>query len=82
MADAATPSRARKRAVNVSLPAELVEEAKAFGTNVSAVLERALNEEHRRRRRQKWREENREAIAEANGELAENGLWSDGLRLF
>ena len=72
----------RKRAMNVSIPLELAEEAKAFGTNVSAVLERALDEEHREKRRERWRAENHDAIREANEELAESGLWSDGLRQF
>lgn len=36
------PARPRKRAMNVSIPWELAEEAKAHGTNVSAVLEKAL----------------------------------------
>lgn len=76
------PARPRKRAMNVSIPLELAEEAKAYGTNVSAVLERALEAEHRERRRQEWRKANREAISEANEELAQNGLWSDGLRTF
>ena len=76
------PSRPRKRAMNVSVPLELAEEAKAYGTNVSAVLERALEAEHRERRREEWRKANRNAIREANEELAENGLWSDGLRAF
>ena len=71
-----------KRAVNVSIRTDLIEEAKTFNTNISAVVERALEEEHRERRREKWRTENREAIEEANAELAENGLWSDGLRTF
>jgi len=77
-----TTSKPRKRALNVSVRADLVEEAKAFGTNVSAVLERALEAEHRERRREKWRAENREAIEEANAELAQNGLWSNGMRTF
>lgn len=71
-----------KRAVNVSLRADLADEAKALGTNISAVLERALEVEHRHRRAERWRQENREAIDEANAELARSGLWSDGLRLF
>ncbi len=75
-------AKATKRAVNVSIRADLIDEAKAFKTNISAVVERALEEEHRERRREKWRAENREAIEEANAELAENGLWSDGLRTF
>ena len=80
MTDAATPTRARKRAVNVSLPAELVEEAKAFGTNVSAVLERALEAEHRERRRQEWQRRNRRAIENWNRWIEDNGLPFDELR--
>jgi antitoxin CcdA len=72
----------RKRSVNLSIPAGLAEEAKAYGTNMSAVLEHALEDEHREKRRDAWRAENREAIQEANRELAESGLWSDGLRTF
>ena len=75
------PTQPRKRAMNVSIPLELAEEAKAYGTNVSAVLERALEVEHRERRSEEWRKANRDAIREANEELAERGLWSDGLRL-
>ncbi len=71
-----------KRAVNVSVRADLIDEAKALGTNISAVLERALDEEHRHQRAERWRAENAAAIDEANAELARNGLWSDGLRLF
>ncbi len=75
-------STVRKRPVNVSIRADLAEEAKSFGTNISAVLERALEAEHREKRRQKWREENREALQEANEELERNGLWSKELRQF
>jgi len=82
MKNATRKAGTAKQAVNVSIRRELVEEAKAFNTNISAVLERALEEEHREQRREKWRAENRQAIGEANAELAENGLWSDGLRLF
>jgi antitoxin CcdA len=75
-------SKTAKRAVNVSIRADLVEEAKTFHTNISAVVEHALEQEHREKRREKWRKENREAILEANEELRESGLWSDGLRTF
>jgi antitoxin CcdA len=74
--------KTRKRALNVSVRAELVAEAKRLGTNISAVLEQALEDEHRRRLREQWRRENGEAIQEANLELAENGLWSSHLRTF
>ena len=73
-------SRYRKRAVNVSIPAELAEEAKAFGTNMSAVLERALNEEHREKRREAWRAENRKALDAWNRWVEENGLPFEDLR--
>jgi antitoxin CcdA len=71
-----------KRAVNLSLDSDLLDEAKSFGTNVSAVLGRALEQELREKRHQKWRADNAEAIAFWNDELERNGLWSDGLRLF
>jgi len=67
-------SKAGKRAVNVSIRADLIKEAKAFGTNISAVVERALEEEHRARRREKWRQENRPAIEAWNRWVEENGI--------
>lgn len=66
---------ANKRAVNVSIDADLVAEAREFGTNISAVLERALRAEHREKRWEKWREENRAAIKASNAELERNGMW-------
>ena len=72
----------KKRPVNVTIRTDLIDEARILGTNISAVVERALIDEHTRKRREQWRGKNREAIEEANDELAANGLWSDGLRLF
>lgn len=76
----AASSTVRKRPVNVSIRADLAEEAKSFGTNISAVLERALEAEHREKRRQKWREENREAIALWSTWIEENGVPFEDLR--
>jgi antitoxin CcdA len=64
----------RKRALNVSVRIDLAEEAKEFGTNVSAVLERALEQEHREKRRERWRAENRHAIEAWNEWIDENGI--------
>jgi antitoxin CcdA len=64
----------RKRALNVSVRIDLAEEAKEFGTNVSAVLERALEQEHREKRRERWRAENRHAIEAWNKWIDENGI--------
>jgi antitoxin CcdA len=66
---------ANKRAVNVSIDADLVAEAKAFGTNISAVLEAALKAAHRERRAEQWRAENQTAIAASNAELETHGAW-------
>jgi len=73
-------ARPKKKAVNLSVDAELVAEAKAAGTNLSAVLERALREELREQRWQKWREENREAIESMNRYVEKHGLLSDKYR--
>ncbi len=73
-------SRPRKRAMNVTVPLQLAEEARAYGTNVSAVLEGALNAEHRERRRQEWQRKNRKAIEAWNRWVEENGLPFDDLR--
>ncbi len=76
----ARPANARKRPLNLSIRADLVDEAKAFGTNVSAVVERALEAEHRERRREKWRVENRKAIETWNRWIEENGVPFEELR--
>lgn len=71
-----------KRAANLSINSELLDEAKGLGINLSATLERALEAEVRARRREQWLEENREAIAAYNEYVARNGVFSDGLRSF
>ena len=70
----------RKKAVNVSIDAELAAEAKAFGTNMSAVLEKALSIEHREKRWAKWREENKAAIDTHNKFIEEHGAWGEKYR--
>lgn len=79
MDDRAPP---RKKAVNLSIDAELLAEAKASGTNLSALLEMALERELRERLHQKWRDENREAIEAYNKFVEEHGLLSDEWRSF
>lgn len=77
------PARHESRTVvTVEISEALLEEAELYGTDLTAVAEQALEVAIRDARRAKWREDNAEAIQEANEELARNGLWSDGLRLF
>jgi antitoxin CcdA len=71
-----------KRAVNLSVDRELLDAAKAAGTNLSALLERALRDELSEARRQAWLDANRAAIEASNAELERNGLWSDGYRVW
>lgn len=70
----------RKRAMNVTVPVGLAEEARAYGTNVSAVLEQALDAEHRKRRREEWQRRNKKALDIWNKWVEENGLPFDELR--
>ncbi|HQX91679.1 MAG TPA: type II toxin-antitoxin system CcdA family antitoxin [Thermomonas sp.] len=71
-----------KRATNVSINQGLLEDAKALEINLSATLERALDAEVRARKRAKWLEENREAIAAYNARIERDGLLSDHVRAF
>lgn len=71
-----------KRATNVSIRSDLLDAARDFGVNLSATLERALAEELARRRRARWREENREAISAYNEYVDAHGTFSDGVRRF
>ena len=64
-----------KRAVNLSVDVELLTAAKAAGTNLSALLEKALQDELRETTVQAWRDANRTAIEAGNRELEANGMW-------
>ena len=64
-----------KKALNLSIDAELATEAKANGTNLSALLETTLRSHLSDVRAKQWLEENRVAIEASNKQLAEDGLW-------
>ena len=71
-----------KKATNLTLNAKALEVARAMGMNVSQVVDTLLQEEVRRRYREKWLAENQEAIAEYNERVKREGVFSDGLRSF
>lgn len=71
-----------KRAANVSINQGLLEDARALDINLSATFERALEAEVRARKREKWLEENREAIAAYNARIERDGMLSDHVRAF
>ena len=67
-------SSAQKRATNVTLNAELIDEAKRLRVNISEACERGLSEQVAKSRAERWREENREAILASNAWVEEHGL--------
>ncbi|MBK9019999.1 MAG: type II toxin-antitoxin system CcdA family antitoxin [Sulfuritalea sp.] len=71
-----------KKAANLTVRADLLEEARARKINLSHTLEVALTAELKRQREAEWLEQNKEAIEAYNREIAEFGLFSDGFRQF
>jgi len=71
-----------KRAVNVSIQAELLEAARAADINLSATLEVALADQLRMRRRDRWLTENKAAIEAYNSDVDDNGSFGDNVRGF
>lgn len=67
----------KKRAVNVFVDAELVDEARRMRINLSETLERRLRSILKTEHERRWQEENREAIAAYNARVEQYGLLSD-----
>ena len=65
---------APKKATNLSLNAKVLEMAREMGMNVSQTVDTLLAAEVRRRYWEQWNEENREAVAEYNARIANEGL--------
>jgi antitoxin CcdA len=71
-----------KKATNVSLSVELVEEARKFGINVSEACQTGLAAEVKKARDAAWKEENRAAIESWNEYTRKHGLPLAKYRLF
>jgi antitoxin CcdA len=67
----------KKRAVNLFVDTDLLDEARRLQINMSEMLETRLRGVVRAQREKRWLEENREAIAHYNHRVAEFGLLSD-----
>ncbi len=63
-----------KRPTNVSLSADLVDEARQLGINVSEACQTGLAAEVKKAREAAWKEENRAAIESWNDYIRKNGL--------
>ena len=73
---------AAKKASNLSINSDLLRQAKAFDINLSATLEAALKVKLKELQAQKWLDENRASIVAYNESVADDGVFSDGLRSF
>lgn len=67
-------SAAAKRATNISLRSDLIDEAKRLEINISKACEKGLEEQVARKRAEAWLEENREAIDACNAWVEKHGL--------
>jgi antitoxin CcdA len=63
-----------RRPANVTLHADLLAEAKQLGLNISQACEAGLHERVAAVRRQRWLEENRDAIDNYNARIERDGL--------
>ena len=67
-------TQASRRATNVTLPVELLAQARVLGLNVSQACERGLEAEISRRQALQWKEQNREAFASSNDYVERHGI--------
>ena len=70
----------KKRAVNLFVDAELLDEARRMRINLSETLERRLSSIVRAEQEKRWLEENRSAIASINEFIDRHGLLAGRLR--
>ena len=73
---------APKKAANLTLNSAALALARELGMNVSQALDAFLQEEVRRLYREKWRAENRQAIAAYNQRVRRDGVFGDDVRSF
>ena len=74
--------KAPKRPTNLTINADLLIQAKSMKINISSILESALADALKQKKREKWFQENAEAITEYNNQVAQCGLFSDEMRTF
>ena len=63
-----------RRATNITLPVDLLVQARALGLNVSQACEQGLKAEIARSRAAQWVEDNRDALASSNEYVERHGL--------
>ncbi|GAA3953519.1 type II toxin-antitoxin system CcdA family antitoxin [Allohahella marinimesophila] len=73
---------APKKSVDLSVNSDLLRKARNLNINLSATLERALEEELSKRQGAQWGEENRAAIKSYNDLVGQKGCLGDEFREF
>jgi antitoxin CcdA len=73
---------APKKATNVSINSDLLQQAKLLKINLSATIEDELAHLIRQKRRAQWLDENRPALDDYNAFVEKHGVFSDGVRQF
>jgi antitoxin CcdA len=73
---------APKKPTNLTVNSDLLTKAKDLQINISAVLEYALEEALKQKKRKEWIEENSESMNGYNSVINDFGIFSDGLRIF
>lgn len=73
---------APKKSANLSINADLLQQAKLLNINLSQTLEQHLAEIVRQAQSKKWLEENKRALDEYNRRIEAHGAFGDGLRRF
>ena len=71
-----------KKATNITLSADVLADAKAFGINISQACDGFLRERVKQERQRQWLSQNAEFIAEYNKTLETEGLPLDQYRNF
>lgn len=73
---------APKKSANLSINAELLQQAKQLNINLSQTLEQRLLEIIRQAQREQWLANNKDALEDYNRRIETHGVFSDGLRRF
>jgi antitoxin CcdA len=75
-------TEASKKPTNLTINSDLLIQAKLLKINISSVLESALAEAVRQKKKAEWLEENKESISLYNSHIGKFGVFSDDLRTF
>ena len=75
-------TQAPKRATNVSINSDLLQQARRLGINLSATFESALLDKVRAEQRERWQRENSDAIRAYNQFAEKHGTFGDSERTF